>query len=662
MRFRVPNANSCYGVTLGICGNHPFCGGYNPGGVGSEVRFGLPQPPRKKSDTPLSDLLWKLGGKDQKVASLVRRHPELAREDMCHIIRVTQRGSMTVTQAWEPIDEEHTPANIDYVEVLHSAYTGNIARYFPVWRKLVPRSKTVISVGGCEIELGELTFAIEKMGSKGMDYANKSADEVRAFLLHKRDVQTVHERIGIPVHKAYFDIERCAVEGKPLERIPIERITREIELLLGHCVTVYTACGPKKESYHVICKVLVPREINSIIARHLKFKRGYSCIDAGVYSKNHLFRCFTQDKITRVEGSAPFMARRVVRLASDPECLEVTDEQVLDSLVTYTEGVPKLDLQALDFSQELIALPAPEIVAGDLPAAAIAYLDKNLGKDAWSTEATRSANALRIAHDGPYHCEICEADHDHDNPFVVFKDTACNLYCSRDERDPRVPKEFKLAEKMSPHKRLHAFYDRCDPPTLDHRADEFLQCDITEKLTCIKARMGSGKTQNLSRILTQVDPQCTVVMISCRRTLAFDFMKRYNTPGSKPFESYMDITGAISVHQHQRLIVQVDSLGRVVVGDLGSTLGGALTIKYLVLDEVESLLNQLQSTNDTRIVQHLRELMIHSQHIVAMDGLLQQSTNLIEFNKQMPEYRAKCINAGLNRRRPAGVTYSTSHK
>ncbi|KAJ4454880.1 hypothetical protein PAPYR_10281 [Paratrimastix pyriformis] len=33
MRFRVPNANSCYGVTLGICGNHPFCGGYNPGGV-----------------------------------------------------------------------------------------------------------------------------------------------------------------------------------------------------------------------------------------------------------------------------------------------------------------------------------------------------------------------------------------------------------------------------------------------------------------------------------------------------------------------------------------------------------------------------------------------------------------------------------------------------
>ncbi|KAJ4455119.1 hypothetical protein PAPYR_9963 [Paratrimastix pyriformis] len=66
MRFRVPNANSCYGVTLGIWkppmwiwkppmwgfGNHPFCGGYHPGGVGSEVRFGLPQPPRKKSDTP----------------------------------------------------------------------------------------------------------------------------------------------------------------------------------------------------------------------------------------------------------------------------------------------------------------------------------------------------------------------------------------------------------------------------------------------------------------------------------------------------------------------------------------------------------------------------------------------------------------------------------
>ncbi|KAJ4455227.1 hypothetical protein PAPYR_9884 [Paratrimastix pyriformis] len=37
MRFRVPNANSCYGVTLGICGNHPFCGGYNPGGWSNTI-------------------------------------------------------------------------------------------------------------------------------------------------------------------------------------------------------------------------------------------------------------------------------------------------------------------------------------------------------------------------------------------------------------------------------------------------------------------------------------------------------------------------------------------------------------------------------------------------------------------------------------------------
>ncbi|KAJ4453058.1 hypothetical protein PAPYR_12591 [Paratrimastix pyriformis] len=53
MRFRVPNANSCYGVTLGICGNHPFCGGYHPGGVGGckglffwRAPVGLPGPGR----------------------------------------------------------------------------------------------------------------------------------------------------------------------------------------------------------------------------------------------------------------------------------------------------------------------------------------------------------------------------------------------------------------------------------------------------------------------------------------------------------------------------------------------------------------------------------------------------------------------------------------
>ncbi|KAJ4461921.1 putative Origin of replication binding protein [Paratrimastix pyriformis] len=322
-------------------------------------------------------------------------------------------------------------------------------------------------------------------------------------------------------------------------------------------------------------------------------------------------RCFTQDKIVTVDGQRCF-DHRVVHLPSDPECEHVTEEQLLASLITYTCDVPNFDMQAMDFSEDLINVPEMRFSLEDsnLPAS----LQKYLGRCSMSMMCRR-----RAATD----CVLLRS--------ILITAASATASTSRME--------------------LQAYAEKCPPFVHDHRADEFLTFDPVKSLTCVKARMGSGKTQNLTRILTHEQPNSKVVMISCRRTLAFDFMKRYQAEGSLPFESYLDIKEHdISVRRHPRLIIQIDSLGRIIAHDLGAQTAEQKPIDFLILDEVESLLNQLKSANNTKVVQVLRELMV----------LCGCPAERIEFNKDMPEHKVRFVQTVFKQSKEnRGLTFVT---
>ncbi|KAJ4453957.1 hypothetical protein PAPYR_11461 [Paratrimastix pyriformis] len=615
----------------------------------------------------------KLSGEDLKVKSLKRRHPELEMHDMCQIIRVVQRSGKSSSDAWEPIDEEHIPCNIDYIEALHMAYTGNITRYFPIWRSLLPRSKALKCVGSEMVEVGELTFGIESLASANRKAVNCAVDGLRELLMSNRETRTVHEQLNEPIHKAFFDLE---INAPAILRI--EAIVREIEGILGHgCALVLDLCGPKKQSYHVVCQVLVPSLLNKRIALYLHDVRGYACVDCGVYSKGHTLRCFAQDKIaTDAKTGKRYMEHRCVRLPTDPHFDDVTIEQILASLITYTEGVPTLAADVLNFDRELIDVECPYVPLGDYPRDLIAYLNTRFNEGEWTAEAAGN-NMERIKVNHSYTCPICEREHDSDGGFVTRTKDAYRFHCSR---NPKQLLPFPCDERPATFDELlHTYYKNLPAPVPDHRADEYMVHDIKQKLTCIKAYMGSGKTQNLARILTEVDPACRAILVSCRRTLAFDYMRRFNVGASRPFESYMDLRGSISVHQHPRLIIQADSLGRVNIGDLRASKEGEQAIKYLILDEIESLLIQIASTNSARVVQHLYELMINADHVVVMDGNLQQSTTrLLEdmlthrdtahpvtaesvlFTKVMPRYNVRIMSSSFSARgsKRTGLTYT----
>ncbi|KAJ4454294.1 hypothetical protein PAPYR_11052 [Paratrimastix pyriformis] len=604
----------------------------------------------------------KLSGKDRKVKSLLARFPDLKNQDFCRIVRINHSGK-SGSDAWAPIDEEHIPAGINIVDTLIQAYSSNISRYFPIWKLITPKSQTFTEKGGEILDRSELMFQVETLGGK-RTMRNASADEIEELLLSGRDKQTVHEIIGVAEHKAYFDIESAG-------RIPIAGIIAAVERILGKgVVTCYSACGPKKQSYHLVCNVVVTRRFNLVLANYLSNVCGFDCVDTGVYSKDHCMRCFTQDKIVTVDGQRCF-DHRVVHLPSDPECEHVTEEQLLSSLITYTCDVPNFDMQAMDFSENLINVPEMRfsVEGSNLPVSLQKYLEDVFGE----YEVQEAGDdRLRIAPKHPYHCRICDREHGKDGGWISRSATSYLFHCSRNHEKDKYER-FEVASSVTFHQKLQAYAEKCPPFVHDHRADEFLTFDPVKPLTCVKARMGSGKTQNLTRILTHEQPNSKVVMISCRRTLAFDFMKRYQAEGSLPFESYLDIKEHdISVRRHPRLIIQIDSLGRIIAHDLGAQTAEQKPIDFLILDEVESLLNQLKSANNTKVVQVLRELMVHAHKVVAMDGLLQDSTvrmlevlcgcpaERIEFNKDMPEYHVKTVQTMFKQSKEnRGLTFVT---
>lgn len=143
---------------------------------------------------------------------------------------------------------------------------------------------------------------------------------------------------------------------------------------------------------------------------------------------------------------------------------------------------------------------------------------------------------------------------------------------------------------------------------------EISDCAFTnDDFMLIKAEMKMGKSKALIKHITDGgDNFKRVIFISFRRTFSSEAKKKYSSLG---FESYNDITGPIDMGEHNRIIIQVESLSRIKFP--------IKDIDLLILDEIESIWSQISSNNfrDFYGSYNVFQLLLYtSRQVIAMDA------------------------------------------
>ena len=119
------------------------------------------------------------------------------------------------------------------------------------------------------------------------------------------------------------------------------------------------------------------------------------------------------------------------------------------------------------------------------------------------------------------------------------------------------------------------------------QVDSFM-IDAGIKSLVLKSRYGSGKTTFMQRLIKEQNPK-RVLFVTYRQTLARDIMRNFGKLG---FKNYLDASDDPTVWESPRLIIQVDSLMKLLERNASVMNGDACNLKYdmIVLDESESLL------------------------------------------------------------------------
>ena len=151
-----------------------------------------------------------------------------------------------------------------------------------------------------------------------------------------------------------------------------------------------------------------------------------------------------------------------------------------------------------------------------------------------------------------------------------------------------------------------------------------------KRVIAIRSACGTGKTKQLNKFLQHLAKEyktpggvdgsdMCVVYVSHRKAISLKLCSVNPRIGGQKWTMYQDIVGAIKVDEHPFLVVQFESLCRVIAENTHLKL-------VLVLDEWNSLCNQMHSNcGDPVGAQASFLCLLHkSAHIIAMDGYLDE--------------------------------------
>ncbi|MCK4967741.1 MAG: hypothetical protein KAS12_01685 [Candidatus Aenigmarchaeota archaeon] len=347
-------------------------------------------------------------------------------------------------------------------------------------------------------------------------------------------------------------------------------------------------------------------------------------IDAGVNKSVQNFRILHCTK----SGS-----KRIKRPIHDDQFIELTD--TLITQITNCRMLPKMLLEAQ--VRENRVDPNIEINIDHILAKAAKYL---VGQEVREVkDGLILFNRLE-----PTFCQICERVHKKDNTVYICI-TGGNIYlkCRRNktksilvDNENDIPVEEKMTMKgyietikILPKEGTH-FDDLMNKIIYDE--PKLRKFDLVKTLY-IDAQMKMGKTKALIQFCREHFVEKSVIIVSFRQTFSNSVKERFGN-----FTLYNKINGNIDLEVYRKLIIQVESLHRLIIPQIGR-------VDLLIFDESESIFEQLGSgllSNFSESFAVFQWLIKFSEHFIAMDANISNRTfnivNHMRHNDLEPQF------------------------
>jgi len=232
------------------------------------------------------------------------------------------------------------------------------------------------------------------------------------------------------------------------------------------------------------------------------------------------------------------------------------------------------------------------------------------------------------------YCPLCERIHDNDNIYIIKYENSYFYHCYRNNNNQSLRLKFKN-EKKDNYKNFNNYSidlidDNNNYNHNNHNNNnkfKYISYNVYKKKKkniFIQSQTGSGKTEALIKYINKFNNKYnTILFITFRKSFTSDLIKRLNNNLKNiKFDDYRNFKKE-NIIKSNYLICQLESIHK-------------LDHRYdlIIIDEIESILNQFHSINDMSffniIADTFKILLRNSKKNIFMDALLSKDcVNLI---------------------------------
>ncbi len=232
---------------------------------------------------------------------------------------------------------------------------------------------------------------------------------------------------------------------------------------------------------------------------------------------------------------------------------------------------------------------------------------------------------LIVDHSKP--CYVCGNKHENENLFAVMSERDVRLICRRQAISS--PNRSKIIHTFNKYERYLPVQVAANIHTKSDYLAGIAETVIDFTRLYLKSELGSGKSTQIYKLILNAiknKPDFSCVIITYRVNLATAIYRLLNGENSDTslFEKYNDVKAhKISINQHGRMIVQLESLNRIDYDIDGK-------IDMVIIDEAVSFAQQNLSglgksnTGLNRVV--LKNLLRNCNQCIITDALIDEPT------------------------------------
>lgn len=232
---------------------------------------------------------------------------------------------------------------------------------------------------------------------------------------------------------------------------------------------------------------------------------------------------------------------------------------------------------------------------------------------------------LIVDHSKP--CYVCGNKHENENLFAVMSERDVRLICRRQPLSS--PNRSKIIHTFNKYERYLPVQVAANIHTKSDYLAGIAETVIDFTRLYLKSELGSGKSTQIYKLILNAiknKPNFSCVIITYRVNLATAIYRLLNGENSDTsiFEKYNDVKAhKISINQHGRMIVQLESLNRIDYDINGK-------IDMVIIDEAVSFAQQNLSglgksnTGLNRVV--LKNLLRNCNQCIITDALIDEPT------------------------------------